>query len=135
MSSKVRESRSGHTQRELQELLGVRVQNVVAAKLKRSKLVRERIGEAFVYLHSSPSLRQQQLERRSQQVLERPVGESGVSLDVVVDVLLVLIRHPGSDPGAVSRRLRKRSPPIDIEQIRGVFRRYQLGEKRGSSSF
>ena len=129
----VRESVSGYTQRELQQLLGVRVQNVAAALLKRSELARERIGETFVYLHSSRAAFRQQSKQRRQRPAEELLGEQQVALDVVVDILMVLIRHPGSDPATVSRRLRKRSPPIGIEQIKWVFRRYQLGEKRGLS--
>jgi hypothetical protein len=117
----------------MQQLLGVRVQNVVTALMKASELARDRIGKIFVYLHSTDPPRQQQIEQRRQQLAERALSEQEVSLEVVVETLLVLIRHPGSDPAAVARRLRGRSPPIGIEQIRWVFDRYELGEKKGLS--
>jgi hypothetical protein len=129
----VRESESGHTQRELQQLLGVRVQNVATALMKRSDLVRERIGETFVYLHPARRTRLQQIACRRQQLADTVRGDQEVSLDVVVDILLVLIRHPGSEPAAVARRLRRRSPPIGIEQVKWVFGRYRIGEKKGLS--
>jgi hypothetical protein len=53
---------------------------------------------------------------------------------VVIEVLLVLIRHLGATPSDVLRVLRGRSPPVGIEQVRAVFSRYDLGEKGGSSS-
>jgi hypothetical protein len=129
----VQESESGHTQREMQQLLGVRVQNVFTALIKASELARERIDEIFVYLHPTDPRRQQQIEERRQQLAERALGEQEVSLEAIVEILLVLIRHAGSDQAAVAKRLRGRSPPIGIEQIRWVFGRYQLGEKKGLS--
>jgi hypothetical protein len=55
---------------------------------------------------------------------------------IVIEVLLVLIRHPGSQLAEVVRRLRGHSPPIRAEHVRVVFDRYDLehlGEKGGPS--
>lgn len=125
----VKEAPDGFTQRELQELLGVRVQNVLASLVERGQLARQRIRRLFVYLASDEEIQQRQLKARQQHEQKGPSSE--LPLEVVVDVLLVLIRYPASDARAVSRRLRDRSPPIGIEQIRQVFDRYELGQKGG----
>ncbi len=125
----VREAPEGGTQRELQELLGVRVQNVLAGLVERGALSRQKVGRLFVYLSPEEDERQRQLNERRQRIESRPTAE--IRPEIVIDILLVLIRHPGSDARAVSRRLRDRSPPVSIEQIREVFDRYGLGQKRG----
>lgn len=131
----VEASEAGSTQRELQEILGVRVQNVLKALIERSELYREAIDRLFIYLHSDPEVRRQQLARRREAIAARQQAEiPEVAFEVVVAILLVLIRHPGSDPAAVTRRLRGRSPPVGLPEVRRVFERYQLGQKKGLSS-
>lgn len=125
----VREAPEGYTQRELQELLGVRVQNVVASLVERGQLARQKVRRLFLYLAPDEKVQQRQLTERRQR--KERGRSSELPLEVVVDVLLVLIRYPASDARAVSRRLRGRSPPIRIEQIRQVFDRYELGQKKG----
>jgi len=131
----VAESAAGQTQRELQELLGVSVQNVLAALMRRSELTRERIGKVYVYLHVEKEVREGQARRRLEELVRRQArAETEVPLKSVVEILLVLIRHPESDAPAVARRLRSRSPPISIDEIRSVFERYGLEEKKGLST-
>jgi hypothetical protein len=128
-------SAAGQTQRELQELLGVGVQNVLAALLRRSELTRERIGKVYVYLDVEEEVRRGQARRRLEELARQQARAAiEVPLKTVVEILLVLIRHPESDAAAVARRLRSRSPPISIDQIRSVFERYGLDEKRGLST-
>ena len=54
---------------------------------------------------------------------------------LVIDVLLVLVRHPGALPGEVARRLQNHSPPIRLPQVQAVFDRFELfeGGKDGDS--
>jgi hypothetical protein len=57
-----------------------------------------------------------------------------VTKEVVIQVLLVLIRYPGSRAGDVARRLKGHSPPITMRHVQVVFDRYDLddvGEKGG----
>ena len=125
----VHESEAGLSQRELQEILGVRVQNVLMALLGRDEVTRRRTGGVFVYLHPDEETMHAQDERRQELIAARP--ESQTSLETVIEILLVLIRHPGSDEASVVRRLKNRSPPIGADAVRWVFRRYSLGQKRG----
>ena len=127
----VQESESGYTQQELRHLLGVRVQNVLVALMKRTEVVRESVGPAYLYVHSAEGACRRQVDERRQRIAEMAASGEEVPLESVISILLVLIRHPESDPVAVARRLRGRSPPVGIRQVRSVFRRYQLGQKKG----
>jgi hypothetical protein len=133
----VRESEHGYSQRELQEILGVRVQNTLQALVERSQLHREKSYGVWVYYHPVRQRRRAQIrsrERHIEELRKKEITKAGVPLEIVIEVLLTLIRHPGSDVAAVSRRLEGRAPPISTEQIRWVFDRYQLNQKGGSGS-
>lgn len=132
----VHESEAGRTHHELRELLHVRVQVSLQEAISRGTIARERIEKLFVYLHSDPAVRQAQVHQR-RQAFEAQSAEADLTDAMVVEVLLVLLRHPGSKVADVVRRLRGRSPPIILEHVRLVFDRYhldQLGEKGGSSN-
>ena len=56
--------------------------------------------------------------------------------DVIIDVLLVLLRHGGLPPAQVVRHLHGHSPPITLAQVTEVFARYaleELGKKGGAT--
>jgi hypothetical protein len=136
----VREAQAGWTQRELQELLQVRVQVLLLEAVLHDEIRRERVAGFFLYLHSDPSIGQSQLQRRQERIATRQGGgEESVGVDdaVIIPVLLALIRHPGSGPGDVVRTLRGHSPPIVREQVVEVFARYHLedvGKKGGATN-
>jgi len=131
----------GATHRELQDRLRVRVHNTLGTLVGTGELSRERVGTVYVYLHPEPGVRQQQLARRGARIASEervaPHGEVELSDRLVIQVLLTLLRHPGSQAAAVMRFLRGHSPPITFEQVRAVFTRYDLealGEKGGGSN-
>ena len=127
----IAEAAAGWTRRELQELLGVSVQTVLNTLRARGKVERAKLGPAYVYVSASSARRQ--LERR-EQMTRSEQRRSEASLEVVVAVLLVLIRHPKSTPREVVRYLKGHSPPIHLEDVAEVFERYDLAQKRGRSS-
>lgn len=133
----VQEAEAGHTHREVQELLRVRVQAFLLEAVRAGDICREKLTEVYLYLHADSELRRHQLERR--QALLAAAGEEGgpaeVDDGVVIQVLLTLIRHPGSTVAEVVRHLRGHLPPIKGDQVRAVFSRYELGEKGGASSY
>lgn len=136
----VQEAEAGHTQRELQDLLRVRVQVVLLEAARRGAIDREQVESLFVYLHIDPAVRQAQLQCRKEQVAaqHQAMTQADLSDAVVIDVLLILIRHPGAQPVDVVRRLHGRSPPITMVHVRAVFDRYDLdnlGEKGGPSNY
>ena len=129
----VLEAEAGATQKELQARLRVRVHNTLLDLVRAEEIHRERLVSVFLYLHIDPTLREDQLRRRQEHVRLEPVCGVDLQLEEVIEVLLVLIRHPGSRPQDVVRRLRGHEPPIRIAQVQAVFDRYDLGEKRGST--
>ena len=126
----VRESEAGWTQRELQDLLRVRVQLFLLAALHEGAVAREAVGRLYVYLHTDPEVREAQVACRRERAAG-PVSVVEVGHETIIRVLLVLLRHPGSAAGDVARRLQGRSPPIGRALVDEVFARYGLGEKGG----
>ncbi len=130
----VQEAEAGLTQRELRERLRVRVQVVLAEAMGRAAIDRERVERGFVYTHADPAIREAQLHNRRASMV---AAVAEISDAVIIQILLTLLRHPGSDAADVVRYLHGHSPPIPMEQVRAVFARYDLdhlGEKGGSSS-
>ena len=126
----IQDSEAGMTQRELQSLLKVRVQVVLLNAVRHRKIQRELIDGIYLYLHCDPSTRDLQLKSRRDRIVSHRSPQTVVEVDehIIIEVLLVLIRHPGHHPIDVARVLRGHIPPIPLEQIREVFSRYDLEE-------
>jgi hypothetical protein len=62
VSRLVCESTAGHVQRELQELLRVRVQTILLAMIRDKQIARSKIAGHFVYLHPDTEIREAQLD-------------------------------------------------------------------------
>lgn len=131
----VHEAPAGATHRELQLQLQLRVHNTLLELWRKDEVGRESLTGFYVYLHPEDKVQKAQLKRRHEQIaLQKVEGE--LTDAIVIEVLLVLIRHPGSPLAEVVRRLRGHSPPIRAEHVRVVFDRYDLehlGEKGGPS--
>lgn len=123
----VREAEAGATHDELRQVLRVRVHNMLLDLVSKAKVVRERLGDLFVYVDAEPSRCAEQLGNRGALIASGEDGAAELADAVVIEVLLVLIRHPGSTAGDVARRLQGRSPPVVRWQVDAVFTRYGLG--------
>jgi len=131
----VHEAPAGMTHRELQLQLQLRTHNTLLELWSKGEVGRESVAGFYVYLHTEDTVQQAQLTRRRKQLAVQK-AETEISDAIVIEVLLVLIRHPGSRLAEVVRRLRGHSPPIKAEHVRVVFDRYDLddvGEKGGPS--
>ena len=135
----VHEADAGATNSELKQRLRVRVQNTLLDLYRKGEVDRERLAAVYVYLHTDARIREEQIHHRRAQVADQQAAleanATEVSEHVVIQVLLTLIRHPESTGADVVRHFRGHSPPINITQVRTVFTRYDLGEKRGPSSY
>jgi len=134
----VEEAPAGATQRELADWLRVRVQNTLLGLVRGDEIDRELVEAVYLYLHVDADVREEQLTRRREQMeARRSLATDGIDLladpAVIIQVLLTLIRHPGSRPEDVARRLRGHTPPIRSREVHAVFDRYALGEKGGHS--
>ena len=131
----VHEAPAGATHRELQLQLRLRVHNTLLELWRKAEIGRESLAGFYVYLHPEDAVREAQLIRRREQLAVQQV-DNEVTDTIVIEVLLVLIRHPGSELAEVVRRLRGHSPPILGEHVGVVFDRYDLehlGKKGGPS--
>lgn len=126
----VHESEAGWTQKELQDLMRIRVQHFLLAAARDGAIEREPFGRLYVYFDRDPEVRQEQ-RRHRQESLQAAAVVTSVDHEVVIRVLLVLLRHRGATPGETVRHLVGRAPPITRDQVDVVFTRYGLGEKGG----
>ena len=133
----VRESEAGMTQRELQNLLKVRVQVLLLEAARHDKLRREIVEGFYLYLHNDSAIGDTQLKNRHGHIASLRSPQDSVKVDdhIIIEVLLILIRHPGYRSADVARALRGHIPPITTEQVIEVFSRYDLEEtgKKGGS--
>lgn len=139
VSRLVCESEAGLTQRELQDLLKVRVQVLLLNAVRHEIIYREKVKGFYLYLHSDPITREAQLKVRHSNIAASAYNEPCDSLQidshVVIKVLLALIRQPNLCPAEVVRTLRGHVPPVTMKQVTSVFDRYSLkeiGKKKGS---
>jgi hypothetical protein len=128
ISRMICESPAGQSQRELQDLLQVRVQTSLHVMIKAKKLSRAKLDGRFIYLHPDTESNETQLVRRREMIEERRFEIESVTDYMVIQVLLILIRHPGSRIGDVARRLKGHSPPITMKHVRVVFESYNLDD-------
>ncbi|MBU1228276.1 MAG: hypothetical protein KJ698_13820, partial [Actinobacteria bacterium] len=118
--------------------LRVRVHNTLLSLVRDQEVSRDQVEAVYVYLHPDAVVREEQLARRWEQADARRAdgggtGEASLDDAVVIQVLLMLVRHPGSGPAQVVRRLRGHAPPITSQQVHAVFTRFDLGGKGGPS--
>ncbi len=130
----VGESDAGWADRELRELLRVRVQPCLLDAVRKNEMARHRVGRSYVYVSAEPGVGETQLRHRQERLESAAQDKLDVCDRVVIEVLLVLVRHPSSSQGDVARRLQGRSPPIGLPSVHAVFVRYGLDEKRGLST-
>lgn len=136
----IRESTAGWTQRELQALLRVRVQVLLLEAVRQGEIQREMIDWFYLYLHADPTLGQTQRQARQARLDTHRASEADAAVTVasavIIEVLLVLLRHGGAAPAQVVRHLHGHSPPITLAQVAEVFTHYALEEigKKGGAT-
>jgi hypothetical protein len=135
----VEQAEAGATHQELQSTVRVRVHNTLLELVRSHEVERERLHQLYVYFHGEPSVGAVQRQRRDELIrrAQSVAIDTQISDELIIEVLLVLLRHPGADRAQVVRHLRGHSPPISIEHVDLVFTRYDLdglGEKGGTSS-
>jgi len=135
----IRKSESGWTHRELWDLLRIRVQVPLLEAVRQEKIQREKVEGFYLYIHLDPTIGKRQLQTRQQRIASQKIKDSKIAEPehtIIIQILLMLIRHPASQPADVVRLLRGHSPPISMEQVVSIFARYDLestGKKGGST--
>ncbi|MCP5091163.1 MAG: hypothetical protein GY949_09595 [Gammaproteobacteria bacterium] len=89
-------------------------------------------------MNPDPVIRGEQIGRRQALIAAAETVAVEMEVDdwIIIQVLLVLLRHPGSKAADVVRYLRGDSPAITMAQVRIVFARYELDriDKKGGAS-
>jgi hypothetical protein len=127
----VDQSPAGRTHAELQELLRVRVFNTLLELVRAEKVRREALASrGALYVSADKTRASEQLERRLK------AGSTTTASILVIEVLLELLHGATVEarPAEVAQRLNTRGLSIAVEQVREVFDRYKLGEKKGARS-
>ena len=124
----VEDSPDGCTDKQLRALLHVPVHPFLLAAVRQGRARRERVGGVYVYLSAAPQTGAEQLRARQASRAASRSSELAAAFqpDVIIEVLLVLVRHPRSLPAEVARRLQGHSPPIRLAQVQAVFDRFGL---------
>ena len=101
------ESAAGRAQKELRALLHVPGHAFLLAAVRRQTLRRE----------------------RQARIAQRQAAASEPT--VIIEVLLALLRRPGSSPAQVACRLQEHARPITLPQVTAVFTRFDLAQVAG----
>jgi hypothetical protein len=127
----VDQSPAGRTHSDLQELLRVRVFNTLLQLVRAEKVRREVLASrGALYISTDKTRASEQIERRLK------AGSTLTASTVVIEILLELLHGApiAARPVDVAQRLNARGLSITVEQVREVFDRYKLGEKKGARS-
>lgn len=127
----VNKSPAGQTHAELQELLRVRVFNTLLELVRAEKVRREALASrGALYVSADKTLASEQLEHRLK------AGPAMTASTLVIEVLLELLRGATVEarPVEVAQRLSAQGLSVAVAQVREVFDRYKLGEKKGARS-
>lgn len=133
----VRSSPVGRTQRELQDLLGVRAHNELLDLTRTQELHREALAaRGSIYVSADKSLGAKQLAHRKAQGMGPDSPAAALVPATVIEVLLELLRTAAAEatPLEVAQRLSARGHPVTVEHVRDIFDRYKLGGKKGAHS-
>ena len=125
----VRESAAGRTQKELRTLLHVPAHAFLLAAVRRQTLRRERMGGVWVYRSSDSARGDAQRRARQARIAQRQAA--ALEPTVIIEVLLALLRHPGSSPAQVACRLQEHASPITLPQVTAVLTRFDLAQVAG----
>ena len=120
------ESDAGRFQRELQELLLVRVHNTLLDLVRDGQLGRESLLNRYLYISAERARAAAQLARRRQALPDGAVAETEPEVlapSAVIAVLLEVIHGAGVrlDASRVATRLRARGLAVTERQVERVF--------------
>jgi len=132
----VEESEAGKTQRELIELLRVRVQNALLGMVREDRIGRQPLDKSFLYVSVDEGRAHVQLANR-RELRQRARQAQPPAPSVVIEVLSEVIQAAGMivAPSTVVGRLSARGLEVSLEQVEAVYREHNLvAEKKTADS-
>ena len=128
-------SEAGHTHRELEALLRIRVQNTLVQLIREQLIGRERIEKLYLYVSAK-------VKRAATQVAKRRkrMAAAGEELtlpdDTVIDVLLEVVRagEVVIAPAVAAERLRARGVLVTAAQAEQVYSHHGIAVKKTARS-
>lgn len=131
------ESDDGFTDKELRSLLHVPVHPFLLSAVRQGQARRQRLAGIYVYVGLGPR-GDRQLQARQTRIASASADlATALEPTAIIEVLLVLVRYPGSLPAQVARRLQGHSPAIPLRLVQAVFDRFdltRLAQKGGSAA-
>ncbi len=121
----------GHTHRELEALLRIRVQNTLIRLIREHCLVRERVDSLYLYVSAEAKRAAEQVAKRRQRTAAA-VENIKLPDTTVIEVLLEVVRAGTVVVAAavVAERLRARGVLVTSEQTERVYSYYGVAVKK-----
>ena len=118
----------GMTHGELSATLGMRTHNTLLDLVREGRVVRKRIGSAFVYLSRKRSVQGKQVRRRESFLKEhekpRPTSRQKIA------TLIELVKDPKATRQKIVRRCKRTGVEISRAVVDAIFEAYDLEKKR-----
>ena len=128
----VRDSSTGLTAEQLQQLLEVKaVRPILTRLIEQKSLTRERIGARFVYFPLQPQTRAQQQKQRQKETEAAHPDRSLPPLEHIIGLLVEIIRRPQYAPRQWARRLKQQGIRLRAGDIQAVLDHYGIDLKKG----
>ncbi len=123
----VRASKNGLSNSELEEVLGVNPNSLMAHFREVPGLKKERHRREIVYFSSDENVYKLQKENRFP--AEPPTLQLPPDAETII-ILLELVDNPGSTPAELSQGLKKKGHAITTQTIEALFDHYAIGKKK-----
>lgn len=124
-------SKTGYTQRELQELLHIRTHNALFALVKEKRINRKHVEKLYVYVNGEAKRAEEQVMLRRECLLHTATEiktAKEVAITTVIEVLLEVIRAGKIiiAPAVAAKQLRARGIHVALIEVEQVFAHYGL---------
>lgn len=123
---------TGHTHRELEAILSLRVHDTLRALVNEKRIARCEVDAVYVYVSAKPTVANKQLEKRSKlsvPIAVRPPHTAVLDAARVIEVLLAVIQRPEAEAVKIAARLRAQGIALTDNEVKEVFVRYQVEKK------
>ncbi len=126
---------AGHTHRELEALVHIRVHNTLLGLVREQRLGREKLEKLYLYVSAESERAAAQVAKRRER-MAAAVEKIELPDTMVIEVLLEVV-HAGKAiiaPSVAAERLRARGVRVTAAQAERVYAHYGIEEKKTARS-